>query len=215
MKIRIKNFNFGTISLDKFNKLNDLSLDLKDGDVVGLEGYNGAGKTTLLRILNNIYPFEGTIENKKVISLIDVSACIDDEFNVEDNLNYMFSCYNLDKYNNKELQKRIINFADLENEKNKILRNFSSGMISRLSVSFILHQDANIFLLDEGISTVDFMFKDKLKKKIFDLKKSGKIFILASHNKEIIKDYCNKAIDFNNKSISLKNISINSENNTY
>lgn len=186
------NFNFKT-------SLKEINLEIKEGDVVGVLGPNGSGKSSLLRIIAGIYyPNVGSVIVKgKVLTLLDLNTGLEPESTGYENI-YLLSYtrgYSKDQIN--KFIDKVVEFSDLQEAIFKPVRTYSSGMMSRLSASMILHFDADILLLDEFISTGDKFFKEKfdnfMEKKLIN----SKIVMLATHDEKLVKKLCNKIIYLN------------------
>jgi ABC-type polysaccharide/polyol phosphate transport system ATPase subunit len=176
--------------------LEDICLDLKSGDRVGLIGHNGAGKSTLLRVLGGIYtPTSGDISLKgKITPLLHQSPGLEME---DSGLENIITCglllgMSIDEVSNKVDQ--IIEFSDLGDYIHLPVRTYSSGMLSRLSFSIATSIDPGILLLDEGIGAADARFSEKAAKRVKELIDRTDILVLASHSDALIDSMCNKAI---------------------
>lgn len=176
------------------SSLKNVNLDLSDGDIVGLVGPNGSGKSSLLRVISGIYyPNSGDrIVNGKILTLLDLHTGIEDENTGYENI---FLLSYLRGYKKSEIQKLvgdIIEFSELGEAIFKPVRTYSSGMISRLSSSMILHFKSDIILLDEFISTGDKNYREKFSTHMLKKIKNSKIVVFASHDETMLKKICNR-----------------------
>jgi ABC-type polysaccharide/polyol phosphate transport system ATPase subunit len=176
--------------------LNNISFHAKSGDRIGFLGHNGAGKSTMLRVLSGVYfPTSGSIYVEgKITPLLQTAPGLEMEDTGYDNI---INCgLNLGMSLEEILGKidDIIDFSGLGDYINIAVRNYSSGMLSRLSFSIATAVKPGILILDEGIGTADAKFADTAAKKIDELTSSTEILFLASHSESLIKSMCNKAV---------------------
>jgi ABC-type polysaccharide/polyol phosphate transport system ATPase subunit len=180
--------------------LNDVSLDLNEGDRVCLIGHNGAGKTTLLRVLARIYPASaGTIEiTGKVIALLGNSIALNSDATGYENIRLLADLYNWPKKSLPEYIKDIEEFTELGAYLSLPARVYSAGMHARLCFSIATMRSADILLIDEGIGNVDAQFQEKAHKRVEQFVSQAKIMVLASHSIELCRAMCNKALLLSN-----------------
>jgi len=184
------------LKFEYFSSLKNINLKLNSGDKLGILGPNGSGKSSLLRIISSIYtPTEGLIKiNGNVLSVISNNSGIDLESTGIENIYQI--CY-MRNYSTKQIEEKlmeIISFSELGPTIYKPARTYSSGMLIRLTVSILLNLDSDILILDEFISTGDHDFGKKVRSKIIEKIDKSKIFLLASHNYELVNQLCNKKI---------------------
>ena len=176
--------------------INDLTLELNSGDRLGVYGKNGSGKTTLLKLLAGIYePTAGKIIREgRISSFIDLAAGMDNELSGIDAI-YLKSLYmGIPRKQIKENLDEIIAFSELGVHIHYPLRTYSSGMWARLAFSVATQFDAEILILDEWLSVGDKSFNDKAQKRLESLVDKSSIFIMASHNLDLLKSTCSKII---------------------
>ena len=176
--------------------LDHINLDLRPGDRIGLIGHNGSGKTTLLKALARIYP----LSSGKISSFGEISAFIaqgvghNPESSAVDFLTYQCMLRGIDKTETNIIIQEVINFIELGIFTDLPIRTYSSGMQARLFASSALFFPCEILLLDEGIGAGDQNFYDKFQIKLNSFFKKSKIMVLASHNKSLLKTWCNKGL---------------------
>ena len=175
--------------------LEDINLELRSGDRVGLIGHNGAGKSTLLRVMAGVYtPTIGSIVSSgRITPLLQQSPGLEPEDSGYENI---ITCglllgMTLDEVIEKIPQ--IIAFSDLGDYIHLPVRTYSSGMLSRLSFSVATSIEPGVLLLDEGIGAADARFSDKAAKRIKELIAKTDVLVLASHSEALIDSMCNKA----------------------
>ena len=176
--------------------LNDINLEIKKGEVVGLIGVNGSGKSTLLKLMTKIiYPNKGKIETYgKLTSLLELGAGFHPDFSGRENIYFNASIFGLTR---KEIDKRldqIIEFSELEGFIDNPVRTYSSGMYMRLAFSVAINVDAEILLVDEILSVGDQHFQEKCFQKIEQLKEEGKTIVIVTHSMGSILRFCTRAI---------------------
>ncbi|MBF1742003.1 MAG: ABC transporter ATP-binding protein [Veillonella dispar] len=181
---------------NEFISLDHVTFSIQKGDVVGIVGLNGAGKSTLLKILAGVLkPTSGFISVKGSIApLIEVGAGFDPELTARENI-YLNGA--ILGYSRKFIDSKfdeIIEFAELERFVNVPVKNFSSGMYTRLGFSIATIVNPEILIVDEVLSVGDFKFQEKSKKRIERLMSGGTTVILVSHDNDTIEKMCNKVL---------------------
>lgn len=176
--------------------LEDINFSLKDGDRVGLLGHNGAGKSTMLRALSGVYaPTNGTVVREgRVGSLIDVSLGINLEATGRENIFIRGALLGFSKQEIRNQIDEIIEFSELGDFIEMPVRTYSSGMHLRLAFSVSTVVRPEILLMDEWLSVGDENFKHKAEQRLAELVDSTKIFVIASHSRQLIEKTCNRVI---------------------
>jgi len=176
--------------------LNNINLELNSGDKVGLIGPNGSGKSTLLKIFSgSLEPSSGEIFSfGNVSSMIDYSLGLDGELTALENIELRAGLKNMSEHQKKLFIKDVINFSELEEFENIQISQYSSGMRLRLAFSMSAYCFSDILIMDEVMFVGDKNFKAKIKIRIKELIDQSKILIIASHDQELLKNYCNKFI---------------------
>ncbi len=176
--------------------LNDVSFDLKKGEVLGVIGRNGAGKSTLLKVLSQITaPTSGEVSYLgKLTSIIDIGTGFHADLSGEENIYLSALLQGYSKKEIKELYDQIVDFSGLHDFMQMPVKHYSSGMYLRLAFSIAFHSRISILLLDEVIAVGDTDFKRKCYAKIKELKARGVAIILVSHHLEIIVEHCDHCI---------------------
>jgi len=185
------------VTPSKLKVLEDINIDIKKGEFLGLIGKNGSGKSTFLKILMGaINPDEGTeIDvNGRMIRLA-LGMGFDKNLSARDNVYINGTILGLSFKEIGLKFDQIIEFSGLEKFVDTPIRFFSSGMKSRLSFSIAVHADADIFLIDEFFGGVgDINFKAKSDKVFQEQIIDGKTIIFVSHAMALIKNYCQRVI---------------------
>ena len=180
----------------KHEVLNDISIKINKGDVVGLIGKNGCGKSTLLKLMTKIiYPDKGKIEiNGKISSLLELGAGFHPDMTGRENIYINASIFGLTKKEIDNKINNIIRFSELGEFIDNPVRTYSSGMYMRLAFSVAINVEADILLIDEILAVGDANFQSKCFKKIKELKKEGKTIVIVSHDLGSIEKLCNCVI---------------------
>ncbi|AJM91253.1 ATP-binding cassette domain-containing protein [Nitrosopumilus piranensis] len=185
------------------NVLNDISFELKKGEVLGILGRNGSGKSTLLKILGKIMnPTSGEIEvHGRISSFISIGAGFHPEISAAQNIVLYGVILGLKKHEMEQKIDEVIRFAELEGFENSRIKDFSTGMLMRLALSTALCVDPDILLIDEVLSVGDYSFQEKSNKAFQLIKKSGKSIIFVSHNLRQLEEFCDRVILLENGKI--------------
>lgn len=175
--------------------LDDLNLDLKSGDRIGLVGHNGAGKSTLLRVLAGVYqPTSGTIQIEgRITPLLNQTPGIEQEDSGYENIITIGMLLGMSLEEITAKAPEIIEFSGLGDYIHFPIRTYSSGMQARLAFSVCTSVDPGILLLDEGIGTADAQFAEKASQRVQQLVEQTEILVLASHSDAMISSMCNRA----------------------
>jgi len=180
---------------DEFWALQDISLEIKKGEVFGLVGLNGAGKSTLLKLVAGVLkPTKGTITVKGTIApLIELGAGFDPDLTARENvyLNGAVLGYSpkfIEKYYNE-----IIEFSELQDFVDVPVKNFSSGMYARLGFAIATIIKPDILIVDEILAVGDYKFQEKCYQRINELMEGGTTVLLVSHSIDTIKRFCQRA----------------------
>lgn len=189
-------FSFGLFDKSKsFYALKDINFSVEPGLSVGIIGLNGSGKSTLSNILGGVVePTTGSVISDSIPSLIAIGAGLNNDFTGLENINYKCLMHGLSQ---KEIDERvddIIEFSELGDFINQPLKNYSSGMRSRLGFSIAIHTDPDILIVDEALSVGDETFSNKCIVKIRELQKEGKTIFFVSHSTPQILNTCDKAL---------------------
>lgn len=185
--------------------LDNISLEVNEGDRIGLVGHNGSGKTTLLRTLAGIYkPTGGEMEiSGRVGTLIDPSAGMDHEASGIENIYLRGYILGMSKLEIDSKVDEISEFTELGDYLKFPVKTYSSGMVARLVFAIATSITPDILLIDEGIGAGDAAFQTAVTKRLDDLYHGAKILIVASHSEDLIDKYCNKRLEMNHGKITV------------
>jgi ABC-type polysaccharide/polyol phosphate transport system ATPase subunit len=180
----------------EFLAVDDLTLQVRRGEVVGIIGPNGAGKTTLLKMIAGLLPVEkGAIRvNGRVTALLALGVGVHPEFTGRENIYYGGLLLGMSKQEVLAKTPSIIEFAELGEFIDRPFRTYSSGMRARLLFSISMSIDPDILIVDEALATGDAYFVQKCAARIQQLCQSGATVLLVSHNVAQISQLCSRAV---------------------
>jgi len=176
--------------------ITNLDLELKAGDRLGLIGHNGSGKTTLLRALSGAYePDEGAIDvHGRIAPLLNLSLGIDPSATGYDNIRLRGRIAGLSSREIDEKMDEIAEFTGLGPFLAMPVKTYSAGMQARLAFSAATAVEADVLLMDEWISVGDADFQKLAHKRLLNLVERAGILVLASHDLDLLRLYCNKVM---------------------
>lgn len=179
--------------------LNNLSIEIKKGETIGILGTNGSGKSTLLKIITGVLtPSDGNIEvNGKISALLELGAGFNPEYTGLENiyLNGTMMGYTREEMNSRV--NSIIEFADIGEFINQPVKTYSSGMFARLAFAVAINVEPDILIVDEALSVGDTRFQIKCIEKMKRLKETGTTILFVSHATEQIKRFCTRGVWIN------------------
>ena len=177
--------------------LRDVSFSVGKGETVGIIGTNGSGKSTILKIITGVLnPSQGEVTvNGRISALLELGAGFNSEYSGLENVYLNGSMIGYTKAFLDEKYEEIVRFAQLEGFMEEKVRNYSSGMVSRLGFSIATIQDTpEILILDEVLSVGDLFFRKKSEARIKEMIHGGSTVLLVSHSTAVIRSNCTRAI---------------------
>lgn len=186
----------GQISYNEFWALKDISFSLQKGDRLGILGLNGAGKSTLLKVIAGVLKAtEGEVKVKgRIVPLLELGAGFDKQYTGAENIFLYGSVLGYSREFLEEKYDEIVEFSGLGDFIDVPIKNYSSGMKSRLGFSIATIVEPEILILDEVLSVGDAKFRKKSEKKIMGMFDKGVTVLFVSHSLDQVKRLCNKAI---------------------
>ena len=182
----------------RFLALDGVSLEVRDGEHIGVVGRNGAGKSTLLRVLSGVIePQEGSVfitRDKHIVPLLELGIGFHPDLSGRENCHLAGS---LMGYTASELDRRIpsiIRFAELEEFIDEPVKNYSSGMYARLAFALATDVEPEVLLVDEVFGVGDEFFMRKCIVRMQRLMKAGTTTIFVSHNLDFLVAQCDRLI---------------------
>lgn len=185
------------LAFKEFWALDDISFEVKKGDVYGIMGTNGSGKSTILKIIAGVLePTRGkcTIHGK-IAPLIELGAGFDLELTARENIYLNGALLGYSKKFIDQNFDEIVEFSEVSKFLDMPMKNYSSGMVARIAFAIATIMVPDILIVDEVLSVGDFMFRQKCERRIQELiRDHGVTVLIVSHSNEQVRRLCNKAI---------------------
>ena len=180
----------------EFWALSDIDFEVRKGEVVGFLGSNGAGKSTLLKIVAGVMkPTKGNLEiYGNVCPMIELGAGFDMDLTARENIYLNSAILGYSKEFVDEKFEEIVEFSELRDFLDVPVKNFSSGMVTRLAFSIATIVDPEILIVDEILSVGDIAFKQKSENKMRSMINGGTTVLFVSHDTNQIKNLCDRVI---------------------
>ncbi len=199
-KKRLLHIFFKKIKYKEKKAVDNVSFSIKKGEAVAIFGRNGAGKSTILKMITGVtFPTEGEIEvNGRVSALLELTSGFDPEFTGRENIYLKGQILGIKDSEIAELEKDIVNFAELEEYIDQPIRTYSSGMKARLGFSINVNIKPEILIVDEALSVGDESFKEKCVKKINEIiKKEDVTLLFVTHTTPTAMEFCKRGMVMN------------------
>lgn len=187
----------GKLKYTEFEALKDVSFTVNKGEVVGLIGHNGAGKSTILKVISGILrPSEGSVTVRgNIVPMLELGSGFDMDLTGNENIFLNGAILGYSEEFLKSKYQEIVDFSELSPEfLNMPLRNYSSGMLSRLAFSVATVVEPEVLIVDEVLAVGDADFQKKSMKRMMELMGGGTTVLFVSHNIEQIKKMCNRVV---------------------
>lgn len=203
----LSSFLKGRLFKKKWRALDNISLSVAKGELLGVIGENGSGKSTLLRVIAGIYPCEGKLYTEgKIVSLIGLGVGLNTRLSVRDNIFLLHSFFDVSRKETKKRIKSMLSFAGLEGCEEEDLYKLSSGMLQRLFFSIAMSAGPDILLLDEVFEVGDEGFKKKSQQAIKKIIQKGGSAVLVSHDLDMIENNCDRVVWLSRGSIVMSGL---------
>ena len=178
----------------KFVAVNNVSFNIKKGEVFGLVGLNGSGKSTLLKAIAGVYkPTKGhVVIHGNIAPLIELGAGFDPELSARENIFLNGHVLGFSTNFIKEKFDEIVDFSELHEFLDVPIQNYSSGMVARIAFGIATCIQPDILIADEILSVGDFAFQKKCEDRIQSMIKNGTTVIFVSHSTDQVKKLCNR-----------------------
>ncbi len=175
----------------------DLSFEVKKGEAVALIGRNGAGKSTALKMVTGVsYPTKGKVTvSGRVSALLELNAGFDGQLTGRENLNMRSQVLGMNKGEYRDLEERIIDFAELGIYIDQPMKSYSSGMKARLGFAFAASIEPDILVVDEALSVGDKQFKQKCVARMREIMSNENVTVLfVTHESAAAQEFCTRGI---------------------
>ena len=176
--------------------LDNVSFEVKEGEILGIIGVNGSGKSTLLKIITGVLqPTKGNVTvNGRISALLELGAGFNPEYTGVENIYFNGLIMGFSKKEMDEKVQGIIEFADIGEFINQPVKTYSSGMLVRLAYAVAVSIEPDILIVDEALAVGDVYFQMKSMSKMEELFRKGKTVIFVSHDTASVRKLCNTAI---------------------
>ncbi len=193
------------LTYEEFQVLDDISFEVKKGEVVGIIGKNGAGKSTLLKIIAGVMkPTSGKVTaNGNIVPMLELGSGFDPELNGRENIFLNGAILGYSQEFLQEKYDEILEFSELGQFIDMPIRNYSSGMMMRLAFSIATVVQPEILIVDEILAVGDEGFQNKSKARMMELMSGGTTVLFVSHSLKQIEEMCDRVIWLDNHKIKM------------
>lgn len=184
------------ISYNDFWALSDVSFDVKRGGSLGLIGLNGSGKSTLLKIIAGVLkPTKGSVQVfGELAPLIELGAGFDFDLTARENVFLNGALLGYSREYMTENYEDIVEFSELRPFMDTPVKNFSSGMLSRLAFAIATIGKPDVLIVDEVLSVGDFRFQEKCQERIKHMLEGDTTLLFVSHNINQVRELCDEVV---------------------
>ena len=196
MKEYLTRLTHRQLLFQEFFALKDVNLTVRQGESWGFVGKNGSGKSTLLKLVTGILkPYRGSVNvTGRIAPLLELGAGFDAELTGRENIMMNGLILGMSKADLTKHFDEIVAFSELEKFLDVPLKNYSSGMKSRLGFSIATVTKPDILIADEVLSTGDRVFQQKCEKRMKELLSGGTTLLFVSHSPGAVRSLCQKAM---------------------
>ena len=181
---------------DEFVALDDVSFDVREGEVFGVIGHNGSGKSTLLKCMAGIlHPDQGSIAvHRRMSALLELGAGFEPELSGRDNIHLNGAILGMTRREIAERFDEIVDFSGLQEFIDAPVKTYSSGMYVRLAFAIAINVDPSLLLIDEILAVGDVTFQQKCMEKFVEFRDQGRTIVLVTHDLGSVKNMCDRAV---------------------
>ncbi len=189
-------FFSGKLKYEQFTALEDISFEVKRGEVVGIIGKNGAGKSTLLKIISGVLkPTSGkVIADGNIVPMLELGSGFDPELTGRENIFLNGAILGYSEEFLKEKYDEILEFSELGDFIHMPIRNYSSGMMMRLAFSVATVVCPEILIVDEILAVGDEGFQNKSRARMLEMMSGGTTVLFVSHSLKQIEEMCDRVV---------------------
>ena len=184
------------VNYHDFEAVNDVSLTVREGEMVGIIGRNGSGKSTLLKIISGVYrPTSGSVQvSGSIAPLIELGAGMHAELTGRENIVINGLMMGFSKRQMLERERRIMEFAEIGDFIDVPVKQYSSGMYMRLAFAVATEVDPDILVIDEILAVGDAAFQQKCFERLKRFRELGKTILFVTHAMSQVQQHCDRAI---------------------
>ncbi len=186
----------GKSHAQNFWALQDINLEVKKGETLGIIGQNGSGKSTLLQIIaGTLTPTTGEVGvNGRVSALLELGSGFNPEFTGRQNVFFNGRILGLSRAEIEEKFDQIAAFAEIGDFLEEPVKTYSSGMVVRLAFAVVANTEPQILIVDEALAVGDAKFQARCMKRIRNMKEEGVTILFVSHDSSSVKMLCEKGV---------------------
>ena len=186
----------GRAQSDTFLALDGLSLEVAQGEAVGLLGLNGSGKSTLLKLISGVLkPDRGTVRVRgRLAGLIEVGAGLHPDLTGRENVFLNGAILGMTEADVRRHFDAIVDFSGVEQFLDTEVKHYSSGMFLRLAFSVAVHTEPDVFLVDEILAVGDPPFRRKCVERVQQLSAEGRTLVVVSHDLPTVRQVCSRGV---------------------
>ena len=196
LKEWVVSFLKGKQQYEEFHALENVTFDVKRGEIFGVIGRNGAGKSTLLKVVSGIYkPTSGkAVSAGRIAPMLELGSGFDQELSGHDNIFLNGAILGFSEDFLKEKYDEIVAFSELEEFIHQPIKTYSSGMMMRLAFSVATIVEPEILIVDEILAVGDASFQQKSRARMLELMQGGTTVLFVSHTMSQIREMCDRVL---------------------
>ena len=196
LKEWVVSFLKGKQQYEEFHALENVTFDVKRGEIFGVIGRNGAGKSTLLKVVSGIYkPTSGkAVSAGRIAPMLELGSGFDQELSGHDNIFLNGAILGFSEDFLKEKYDEIVAFSELGEFIHQPIKTYSSGMMMRLAFSVATIVEPEILIVDEILAVGDASFQQKSRARMLELMKGGTTVLFVSHTMSQIREMCDRVM---------------------
>jgi ABC-type polysaccharide/polyol phosphate transport system ATPase subunit len=185
----------GRVQREEFKALCDVSLEVREGEVMGVIGHNGAGKSTLLKLVSRVMkPTRGRVWVKgRIAPLLELGAGFHSELSGRENIFLNGTLLGCTHAEMESLFDEIVEFAEMGDFIEAPLRTYSTGMAVRLGFAVATARQPDILIVDEVLSVGDEQFRQKCAARMDSFRENGTTILLVTHDSKQVAGMCDRA----------------------
>jgi ABC-type polysaccharide/polyol phosphate transport system ATPase subunit len=185
---------------DDFVALDDISFEVKEGEVFGVIGHNGSGKSTLLKCMAGILqPNAGSVRvHQRMSALLELGAGFHPELSGRDNVYLNAAILGMSRRDIEARFDDIVEFSGLQSFIDSPVKTYSSGMYVRLAFAVAINVDPRLLIIDEILAVGDVTFQQRCLEKFVEFRNEGRTIVLVTHAMNTVKDMCDRAVWLSN-----------------